>query len=110
VCQVRRGHEADQQRLQELVDARSAARKHVQAGNVLFPSSVDTPAVSEVLNLSIQDQHLVLIICQVDGQSRSAASHSMFSGTSNNAPHDSTTVVCLPIHCTRLYLMCIRGM
>ena len=52
---ARREHEADQRRLKDLVEAHSATREHVRAGNVLHQFNVDTPAVLEVLNLSIQD-------------------------------------------------------
>lgn len=54
--QARRGRNAEQQRLQDLVDALSAAREHVQAENALCAErhgirscTEHAPAFSEVL-------------------------------------------------------------
>ena len=67
--QARREREAEQQRVSELVDALSAARKCAQAENArrtemhgVQQSTEDAPAFSEVLYLSFQ-RASALIIC-----------------------------------------------
>ncbi|KAI9456349.1 hypothetical protein BJY52DRAFT_1276330 [Lactarius psammicola] len=80
---ARREREAEQQQMTNLVDALSVARERAQVDNTLRaempgaqPCTGQAPTFSEAAK-----------------QSRSAALENVPSGTSNNTPHDSTTMM-----------------